>query len=81
MDQKEGALVILLEPFVAGGGRAVAERNVDDIWATLDCARLPLDRLVGVRRGQDHMRRVNRAGYMGVRVRFKASRRSSTRSR
>ena len=53
MDQKEGALVILLEPFVAGGWRAVAEGNVDDNRATLDCARLPLDRLVGVRRGQD----------------------------
>ena len=80
MDQKEGALVILLEPFVAGGGRAVAERNVDNIWATLDCARLPLDRLVGVRRGQDLYASCQRAGYMGVRVRFKASR-SSTRSR
>ena len=53
MDQKEGALVILLEPFVAGGGRAVAERNVNDIGATLYCARLQLDRLVGARRGQD----------------------------
>ena len=53
MDQKEDALVILLEPFVAGGGRAVAERNVDDIGATLDCPGLPLDRPMGVRRGQD----------------------------
>jgi H3 lysine-79-specific histone-lysine N-methyltransferase len=33
---KEGALVISLEPFVAAGGRAVTERNLDDISAILD---------------------------------------------
>ena len=36
---KEGALVILLEPFVAGGWRAATERNVNDISAILDCPR------------------------------------------
>jgi hypothetical protein len=32
----EGILVISLEPFVAGGGCAVTERNLDDISAILD---------------------------------------------
>ena len=33
---KEGAPVILLEPLVAGGGRTVSERSVDNINTTLD---------------------------------------------
>jgi hypothetical protein len=32
----DGALVISLERFVASGGRAVTERNLDDISAILD---------------------------------------------
>ncbi len=36
MSRKEGTQVISLEPFVAGGGRAVTERNVDNISAILD---------------------------------------------
>ena len=33
---KEGAPVISLNPFVAGGRPAVAERNADDVSAILD---------------------------------------------
>ena len=32
----EGAPVILLEPFIAGGRRMVAEHNVDEVSAILD---------------------------------------------
>jgi len=84
LDLKEGALVFSLEPFVlgaAGGGRAVNERNLDDISAILDVDvydYLPLDVSWGSGAGKFYMHRVDRASYADVRARFEASR--TTRS-
>jgi [histone H3]-lysine79 N-trimethyltransferase len=84
LDLKEGAHVISLEPFVvgaAGGGRAVNERNLDDISAILDVYAhdyLPLDVSWGSGAGKFYVHRVDRAGYADVRARFEASR--TTRS-
>jgi len=84
LDLKEGALVISLEPFVvsaAGAGRAVNERNLDDISAILDVSAydyLPLDVSWGSGAGKFYVHRVDRAGYADVRARFEASR--TTRS-
>lgn len=84
LDLKEGAHVISLEPFVvgaAGGGRAVNERNLDDISAILDVSAydyLPLDVSWGSGAGKFYVHRVDRASYADVRARFEASR--TTRS-
>jgi H3 lysine-79-specific histone-lysine N-methyltransferase len=84
LDLKEGAYVISLEPFVvgaAGGGRAVNERNLDDISAILDVFAydyLPLDVSWGSGAGKFYVHRVDRASYADVRARFEASR--TTRS-
>jgi H3 lysine-79-specific histone-lysine N-methyltransferase len=84
LDLKEGALVISLEPFVVGGGRAVTERNVDDISAILDVSAHDyhsMDVSWASGAGKFYVHRVDRAGYAGVRARFEAARRRSTRSR
>lgn len=84
LDLKEGALVISLEPFVAGGGRAVTERNVDDISAILDVSAHDyhsMDVSWGSGAGKFYVHRVDRAGYADVRARFEAARRRSARSR
>jgi H3 lysine-79-specific histone-lysine N-methyltransferase len=84
LDLKEGALVISLEPFVAGGGRAFTERNVDDISAILDVSvhdYHSMDVSWGSGAGKFYVHRVDRAGYADVRARFEAARRRSTRSR
>ena len=50
LNLKEGALVIFLEPFVAGGGRAVTERSVDNINTIVDVSAKvhhPLDVVAG----------------------------------
>ena len=84
LDLKEGALVISLEPFVvgaAGVGRAVNERNLDDISVILDVSTydyLPMDVSWGSGAGKFYVHRVDRAGYADVRARFEASR--TTRS-
>ena len=61
---KQDALVISLEPFVAGGGteRGRHERNLERVYT-----RLPsYGRLVRVRRGGTfYLHRVDRAGYAG----------------
>ncbi|KAH9172908.1 S-adenosyl-L-methionine-dependent methyltransferase [Lactarius sanguifluus] len=85
LDLKEGALVISLEPFVAGGGRAVTERNVDDISAILDVSAHDyhsMDVSWASGTGKFYVHRVDRAGYADVRARFEAARSTrSTRSR
>ena len=70
---KEGALVISLEPFVAGGGRAVTERNLDDISAILDVSSHDyhsMDASWASGAGKFYVHRVDRAGYADVRARF-----------
>ena len=77
-------MVISLEPFVAGGGRAVTERNVDDISAILDVSvheYHSMDVSWASGTGKFYVHRVDRAGYADVRARFEAARRRSTRSR
>lgn len=77
LDLKEGALVISLEPFVAGGGRAVTERNVDDISAILDVSAQDyhsMDVSWASGAGKFYVHRVDRAGYANARARFEASR-------
>ncbi|KAI0297535.1 S-adenosyl-L-methionine-dependent methyltransferase [Multifurca ochricompacta] len=81
LDLKEGALVISLEPFVAVGGRAFTERNVDDISAILDVSAhdyRSMDVSWASGAGKIYVHRVDRAGYADVRARFEAAR--STRS-
>ena len=84
LDLKESTLVISLEPFVAGGGRAVTERNVDDISAILDVSvqdyhSMDISSESGT--GKFYVHRVDRAGYVGMRARFGAARRQSMRGR
>ena len=83
-DLKEGALVISLESFAAGGEREVTERNADDISAILDVSMQEYDTMnvsweSGVAKFYVH--RVDRAGYAGSCARFEVARRRSTRSR
>ena len=84
LDLKEGTLVILLELFVAGGGRAATERNVDDISAILDVSvksyhSMDVSRRSGA--GKFYVHHVDRAGYAGAHSRFETARGRSTRSR
>ena len=84
LDLKEGASVISLESFAAGGERAVTERNVDNISAILDvsvqkCRSMDVSWGSGV--GKFYVHRVDRVGYAGSRARFEAARRRSSRSR
>ncbi|KAI0247565.1 histone methylation protein DOT1-domain-containing protein [Lactifluus subvellereus] len=66
LDLKEGALVISLELFVAGGRHAVTECNVDDISAILDVSAhdghsMDVSWTSGA--GKFYVHRVDRAGY------------------
>jgi len=73
LDLKEGALVISLEPFVAAGGRAVTERNLNDINAILDVSAHDyhsVDVSWASGAGKFYVHRVDRAGYADVRARF-----------
>lgn len=84
LDFNEGALVISLEPFVASGVRAVTESNVDDICVILDMFSQDYHSTNvswGTAWVSSNIHCVNRTGYAGVRPRFGAVRRRSTRSR
>ena len=77
LDLKVRALVISLELFVAAGGRAMTERNLDDISAILDVSAHDyhsMDLSWGSGAGKFYVHRVDRAGYADVRARFEASR-------
>jgi H3 lysine-79-specific histone-lysine N-methyltransferase len=81
LDLKEGALVVSLEPFVAVGGRAFTERNLDDISSILDLSAHDyhsMDVSWASGAGKFYVHRVDRAGYADIRARFEASR--NTRS-
>ena len=82
LDLKEGALVVSLEPFVAVGGRAFTERNLDDISSILDLSAHhdyhSMDVSWASDAGKFYVHRVDRAGYADIRARFEASR--NTRS-
>ncbi|KAI0251016.1 hypothetical protein BJV78DRAFT_1213785, partial [Lactifluus subvellereus] len=61
LNLKEGALVISLELFVAGGGRAVTECNMDDISAILDVSTHDYHSMDVA--GKFYMHHLDRTGY------------------